>query len=100
MSVASRSASKRKRAQSLASKGGSQEAPRTGLWAVLLRIGAFALCIRFVYLWQIQGSPFLALRLGDGEAYHQWAQRIAAGDWLGRGVFYQAPLYPYLLAIV
>jgi tetratricopeptide (TPR) repeat protein len=100
MSVASRSISKRKRVQPLASKSESQEAPRTGLWAVLLGVGAFALCIRFVYLWQIQGSPFLALRLGDGEAYHQWAQRIAAGDWLGRGVFYQAPLYPYLLALV
>ena len=26
--------------------------------------------------------------------------KIAGGDWLGRGVFYQAPLYPYFLALV
>src|SRR5206468_11805612 len=29
----------------------------------------------------------------------EWAQRIAAGDWLGHEVFYQAPLYPYLLGV-
>ena len=26
-----------------------------------------------------------------------WAQRLAAGDWIGSDVFYQAPLYPYFL---
>jgi len=31
---------------------------------------------------------------------HEWAQRIAAGDWLGKGVFYQAALYPYFLGIL
>lgn len=45
-------------------------------------------------------APFADLRIGDGLAYHRWAQSIAAGDWLGQGVFYQAPLYPYFLAIV
>jgi hypothetical protein len=100
MAVASRSATKSKRAQSPKSKVEGVEAPRTHLWAVLLGIGAFAFCLRCVYLWQIQGAPFLALRFGDGEPYHRWALRIAGGDWLGRGVFYQAPLYPYLLALV
>src|SRR6185295_16902767 len=28
------------------------------------------------------------------------AQRIAGGEWLGREVFYQAPLYPYLLGLI
>jgi tetratricopeptide (TPR) repeat protein len=100
MAVPARSATKSKRAQSPKSKVEGVEAPRTHLWAVLLGIGAFAFCLRCVYLWQIQGAPFLALRFGDGEAYHRWALRIAGGDWLGRGVFYQAPLYPYLLALV
>ena len=27
-------------------------------------------------------------------------KRIAAGDWLGQGVFYQAPLYPYFLGFL
>ncbi|MBI2091315.1 MAG: tetratricopeptide repeat protein, partial [Deltaproteobacteria bacterium] len=40
--------------------------------------------------------------VGDGRAYDEWAQKIAAGDWLGRtvGVFYQAPLYPYFLGLL
>ena len=32
--------------------------------------------------------------MGDSHAYDAWAQRIAAGDWVGGDVFYQAPLYP------
>lgn len=60
--------------------------------------GAFLL--RCLYIWQIADAPFFELRIGDGEAYHLWAQRIAAGDWLGQDVFYQAPLYPYFLALV
>lgn len=35
--------------------------------------------------------------MGDSRAYDEWAQQLAGGDWLGSGVFYQAPLYPYLL---
>ena len=60
----------------------------------------FAFALRCLYLWQIADAPFFDLRLGDAEAYHAWAQRIADGDWLGQGVFYQAPLYPYLLALI
>ncbi len=56
------------------------------------------LAVRCLYLWQIRDAPFFDLRLGDAEAYHLWAHRIAAGDWLGSDVFYQAPLYPYFLA--
>jgi tetratricopeptide (TPR) repeat protein len=37
--------------------------------------------------------------MGDSHGYDEWAQRIAAGDWLGHEVFYQAPLYPYLLGV-
>jgi Flp pilus assembly protein TadD len=51
-------------------------------------------------VWQISSAPFLGVRIGDAEAYHAWALRIAAGDWIGADVFYQSPLYPYFLAIV
>jgi hypothetical protein len=63
-------------------------------------VGAAAFCLRLLYLWQIDHAPFFDLRIGDAEGYHEWAKRIAAGDWLGRDVFYQAPLYPYFLAII
>jgi tetratricopeptide (TPR) repeat protein len=59
-----------------------------------------AFAIRCLYLWQIAHAPFYDLRLGDADAYDAWARRIAAGDWIGQGVFYQAPLYPYLLAVL
>jgi 4-amino-4-deoxy-L-arabinose transferase-like glycosyltransferase len=59
-----------------------------------------AFAVRVLYLWQIADAPFFGLRLGDAEAYHEWARRIAAGDWPGSGVFYQAPLYPYCLALI
>ncbi|HUI06482.1 MAG TPA: tetratricopeptide repeat protein [Verrucomicrobiae bacterium] len=35
--------------------------------------------------------------LGDAASYDAWARQIANGDWLGKNVFYQAPLYPYFL---
>jgi tetratricopeptide (TPR) repeat protein/4-amino-4-deoxy-L-arabinose transferase-like glycosyltransferase len=61
---------------------------------------ALALAIRLAYLWQIRASPAFALLVGDGVAYDAWARELAAGNWLGTGVFYQAPLYPYFLGVV
>ena len=70
----------------------------SGQWTPLLAVALLALIVRLVYLWQVSQAPFFHLRLGDAEAYHEWALRIASGDWRGDGVFYQAPLYPYFLA--
>ena len=38
--------------------------------------------------------------MGDAVSYDAWAQKIAGGDWLGHGVFYQAPLYPYFMGAI
>jgi tetratricopeptide (TPR) repeat protein len=38
--------------------------------------------------------------MGDSRGYDEWARRLAAGDWIGRDVFYQAPLYPYFLGVI
>src|SRR5689334_8236544 len=62
-----------------------------------LVIFAVALAVRLVNVWQIKGTPFFDVLLGDARGYDQWAQRLAAGDWIGTDVFYQAPLYPYFL---
>jgi tetratricopeptide (TPR) repeat protein len=59
-----------------------------------------ALALRLIYLHQLSASPLGQVLLGDGVAYDAWARRIAAGDWWGSEVFYQAPLYPYVLAAV
>jgi tetratricopeptide (TPR) repeat protein len=50
-----------------------------------------------VHLWQIRETPLFSVLLGDARVYDEWARRIASGDWIGREVFYQAPLYPYFL---
>jgi Flp pilus assembly protein TadD len=71
-----------------------------GGWLAVFAAAALALAARSLHVWQIYDAPFFELRLGDAEAYHAWARSIAAGDWAGHEIFYQAPLYPYFLAAV
>lgn len=81
----------------------SAAAPRRGpLHPALdaLLIVAVALLVRGLYLSQFRHSPIFEYVAGDGSSYDLWARRIASGDWLGKEVFYQAPLYPYLLACI
>jgi tetratricopeptide (TPR) repeat protein len=59
-----------------------------------------AFLVRLLYLLQIDSIPLFYNLAGDGRTYDEWGQRIAAGDWLGKGVFYQAPLYPYFLGLL
>jgi tetratricopeptide (TPR) repeat protein len=65
----------------------------------LIIFGA-ALTVRLVHVWQMRASPFFDVLMGDANGYDQWAQRLAAGDWIGSDVFYQAPLYPYFLGAI
>jgi tetratricopeptide (TPR) repeat protein len=53
-----------------------------------------------MYLWQIRHAPFFTLLMGDSKGYDEWARRVAAGDWIGGDVFYQAPLYPYFMGAI
>src|SRR4051794_3906008 len=64
----------------------------TGLFAT-----AFA--VRLLHVWQMRATPFFSVLMGDSRRYDEWARRIAAGEWIGHEVFYQAPLYPYLLGL-
>ena len=59
-----------------------------------------ALAIRMTYLYEIHDNPFFHNLMLDEVSYDKWGQRIAAGDWLGKGVFYQDPLYPYFLGAI
>jgi tetratricopeptide (TPR) repeat protein len=58
---------------------------------------AVAFAVRLVHVWQIHRAPFFTVLMGDSRSYDEWARRIAGGEWIGRDVFYQAPLYPYFL---
>ncbi len=63
-------------------------------------IALFAFALRYVFLLQARAVPLFNALLMDGESYGDWSDKIVAGDWLGDRIFYQAPLYPYFLAVV
>jgi 4-amino-4-deoxy-L-arabinose transferase-like glycosyltransferase len=65
-----------------------------------LGVLGLALLVRLVHVWSISDAPFFPLRMGDAADHHQLGQEMAAGEWLGRGVFFHAPLYPYFLGVV
>lgn len=104
------------------------ELPRRTVKLALLLILGLGILVRLVHFWAIAGTAFPKIPLvfiqSDLHANLEWAQRIQAGDWLGREtyhpyfvanqgiapletwyrwwggreIFHQAPLYPYLLA--
>lgn len=86
----------RSRPKQSTSPGVKAVTERGWFWLIL----GGALVLRLIYLWQVAPIPLFQQLAGDGAAYDEWAQRIAAGEWLGKGVFYQAPLYPYFLGIL
>jgi tetratricopeptide (TPR) repeat protein len=70
------------------------------MWLENLVLFSVALLIRGLYLFELEGTPLFSVLLGDGRQYYAWATDIAAGEWVGREAFYQAPLYPYLMALL
>ena len=68
--------------------------------AIFAAIAAIAFAVRYLYLLQARAVPLFNALLMDGQSYGEWSDRIVAGDWLGDRIFYQAPLYPYFLALV
>lgn len=63
-------------------------------------IFVLAYALRAFHVFQIRSAAFFPIKLGDARSYHDWALRIAGGDWIGGEVFYQAPMYPYFLAAI
>jgi 4-amino-4-deoxy-L-arabinose transferase-like glycosyltransferase len=65
----------------------------------LVGLFVFAFVVRTIYLLEISRSPFFRTLVGDAAFYDAWAVDIRH-DWLGKEIFYQAPLYPYFLASI
>lgn len=59
-----------------------------------------ALLLRAAFLAEATRLDLFWLPVIDAEAYDRWAQELNRSGWLGRGVFYQDPLYPYLLGLL
>jgi len=62
-----------------------------------LALFVFALAVRVLHLHAMRHSLLADVLVADAAQYDRWAQRLASGDWLGSEVFYQTPLYPYLM---
>lgn len=60
---------------------------------------ALAVSVRLAATMETVDVPTVRHLVGDAAGYYAWAQRIAAGDWIGSEGFYQTPLYPYVLAV-
>lgn len=75
-----------------------QRPRRHGRWLVLIL--ALALAARLAHLAAVHDAPFVADLVMDSQEYDRWAREIAAGDWIGSEIFFQAPLYPYTLAVI
>jgi len=65
----------------------------------------FAICLLGLLLriWNVVQTaevPTSYSLSGDSIGYFEWAAKIAAGQWVGDIPFYQAPLYPYSLALL
>lgn len=71
-----------------------------GRFGAIIVVVALALAVRVVYLVETRDAPLVQQLVGDAAGYYAWGQRIAARNWVGDEAFYQAPLYPYTLAVI
>jgi hypothetical protein len=58
----------------------------------------FAWWVRVDFARHVRSLPTQDFLVMDAARYDEWAHEIAAGAWVPRDAFAQAPLYPYLLA--
>jgi len=72
---------------------------KAGQWVAAAVFG-LALAVRLAYTIEIRDLPTLHELVMDAQRYDQLARDILDRGWRPREAFYQAPLYPYLLAAV
>ncbi len=63
-------------------------------------IFAVALLVRLIVLIELRGTLLHQILVSDAKIFDEWGRRIAGGDWIGKEVFYQAPLYAYFLGAI
>jgi 4-amino-4-deoxy-L-arabinose transferase-like glycosyltransferase len=67
-------------------------------WATGAGLFLLSYAVRVLYVVEVSGNASVRFPILDSRAYHERALRILSGDWLGSEIFYQDPLYPYVLA--
>jgi hypothetical protein len=73
--------------------------PRAIQW-VAAAVFALALAVRLAYTFEIRDLPTLHELVMDAQRYDRLARDVLDHGWRPHEAFYQAPLYPYLLAAV
>lgn len=68
----------------------------TLIWVLMLLAALFRVAL---YL-KAADLPYLAYRVGDETYYHDWASRIAGGQFMGEQAFFTSPLYAYFLGML
>ena len=89
--------------QSVDNDAGSSENPKGNGFTfarILVAISVFAFLIRVIHVLFTVSVPTAAQLVGDAAGYYAWASEISGGNWYGDKTFYQAPLYPYFLAVL
>lgn len=69
---------------------------RGSLWPLFL----VALLLRALHQWRVATDDLLSVPVGDAAHFLEWARFLASGEDLTADVYYQAPLYPYLAALL
>ena len=78
------------------------ERPPVGRPDYLAAVAIFAIALvpRLIYILEIDAAGLGEFLRLDPLYYHEWALRVAGGDWLGSEAFEMSPLYPYTLGAI
>jgi len=68
------------------------------IWLLIIILAAAALRIYWLRFWS--QTPYWTGFFLDELYHHLWAQKIADGQIIPFGVFFRAPLYPYILGVI
>jgi hypothetical protein len=82
----------------MASSAQARDEPLPG--GLVAAVFALALAVRLAYHFEIRDLPTLHELVMDAQRYDALARDVLDHGWRPREAFYQAPLYPYLLAAV
>jgi Tfp pilus assembly protein PilF len=70
---------------------------RTSLFLIIILVAAIGMRI-FYFIQNSANNPLFGEAVSDAGVYYDWAREIASGNFIHDGVFYMAPLYPYIMA--
>jgi len=68
-------------------------------YLVPLGIFGISFLVRLAYIIHLKDTPIWDAMMIDAGLYDRWGMEIASGEWIGKNVFYDPPLYAYFLGV-